>query len=549
MKKPRYIVRSITGSPSLLGGAASYRLAKFCERRGPMDRKNLPPIYQGSRGAGEIAALNNWARQELKIPSGLRAGKPFELQGWQLKFLRAAWRPGVIESGLSVGRKNGKTGLLSVVLLAHLIGPLRRRDWRALVVSASKQLTAELADAIEATMEFSGYPGYAETRKKSSSCDSMIGPERSKIEFFTTSSRTGHSSSADVVVVDEAGLIGERHRGLWEAVLSSIAARKNGRLIAIGTRQHGPMFEELLSDPKKYCVSRLYSAPIGSKIDDPQAWRSANPGLGKIKSLTYMKAAAMRSMNRRRSQQEFRAMELNIRAGSSKEPLLSIEEWLRVAVENPKDLPPKAGGVVIGLDLGGSRSMSAAFFGWPASGRTESIGCFPTEPSLLERGRLDGCGSSYQLMQQRGELCQFGKNLTDVSAFLEEIRTRLEGQEVLALLTDRYRKAEMLEYGQKVKLRWPVVWRGQGAGRKADGSFDVRSLAYLVENSAIRHQRSLLVEQALAGSELRRDESGNPALARSDQNSRIDILSAMVMVAGHLRRLRTAPESGRYFVA
>ena len=192
-----------------------------------------------------------------------------------------------------------------------------------------------------------------ETRKKSSSCDSMIGPERSKIEFFTTSARTGHSSSsATLIIVDEAGLLAERYRGLWEAVLSSVAARKNGKLIAIGTQQNGPMFRELLADRKKYCVSRLYSAPIGSKIDDPQAWKAGNPGLGKIKSLTYMKAAAMRSMNRRRSQQEFRAMELNIRAGSSKEPLLSIEEWLRVAVENPKDLPPKAGGVVIGLGLG-----------------------------------------------------------------------------------------------------------------------------------------------------------------------------------------------------
>ena len=185
-------------------------------------------------------------------------------------------------------------------------------------LAGAKQLTAELADSLRGhDGDFRDIPGYVETRKKSSSCDSMIGPERSKIEFFTTSARTGHSSSANLIVVDEAGLLGERYRGLWEAVLSSVAARKNGKLIAIGTQQNGPMFRELLADRKKYCVSRLYSAPIGSKIDDPQAWKAGNPGLGKIKSLTYMKAAAMRSMNRRRSQQEFRAMELNIRAGSS----------------------------------------------------------------------------------------------------------------------------------------------------------------------------------------------------------------------------------------
>ena len=490
-----------------------------------------------------------WAREELKIPSGLLAGKPFVLQPWQMRFLRCAWKPGVIESGLSVSRKNGKTGMVAILALAHLIGPLRHYDWRGLVASQSKQLTQELGDAVLSTAEVSGYSGRLETRKKSSSCDAITGPDRVRLELHTCSRRTGHSSSVNLVVVDEAGLLLERDRPQWEALLSATSARKNGRLLAIGIRGSGPMFAELLGDQKRYCAVRNYSAPSTARIDDPQAWKSANPGLGTIKSLSYMRAASERAKNRRRSQAQFKIMELNIPQDASREPLLSIEEWLRVAVENPKDLPPKAGGVVVGLDLGGSRSMSAAFFGWPASGRTESIGCFPTEPSLLERGRLDGCGSSYQLMQQRGELCQFGKNLTDVSAFLEEIRTRLEGQEVLALLTDRYRKAEMLEYGQKVKLRWPVVWRGQGAGRRADGSYDVRSLAHLVENSAIKHTRSLLIEQALADSELRRDESGNPALARSDQNSRIDILSAMVMVAGNLRQRQTAPESGRYFVA
>ena len=295
-----------------------------------------------------------WARADLIIPSGLLAGKPFELQPWQLRFLRAAWRPGVIESGLSVARKNGKTGMIAVLALAHLIGPLRRFDWRGMVASQSKQLTQELGDAVLATLEVSGYSGWLETRKKSSSCDAITGPDRVRLELHTCSRRTGHSSSVNLVIVDEAGLLLERDRPQWEALLSATSARKNGRLLAIGIRGNGPMFRELLADQKKYCAVRNYSAPITSRIDDPEAWRAANPGLGGVKSRRYMKAAAERSKNRRRSQAQFKIMELNIPQGASREPLLSIEDWLSMAVESKADLPPRAGGCVIGVDMGGS---------------------------------------------------------------------------------------------------------------------------------------------------------------------------------------------------
>jgi hypothetical protein len=52
----------------------------------------------------------------------------------------------------------------------------------------------------------------------------------------------------------------------------------------------------------------------------------------------------------------------------------------------PPALPPRAGAVVIGVDLGGSASMTAAAFYWPETGRLECLGWFPSKPSLLHRG-------------------------------------------------------------------------------------------------------------------------------------------------------------------
>ena len=64
-----------------------------------------------------------WCAVKLKVPSGRLQSKPFEIEQWQLDFLRDALAPGVMESALSVSRKNGKSGLIAALLLACLVGP------------------------------------------------------------------------------------------------------------------------------------------------------------------------------------------------------------------------------------------------------------------------------------------------------------------------------------------------------------------------------------------------------------------------------------------
>ena len=513
---------------------------------------DLPEVYSGPKGAGEIKALAKWAESSLVIPSGLRAGKPFKMAGWQLRFLRAAWKSGRIETGLCCGRKNGKTGLIAIVILGHLVGPLRRFDWRGLVASASKNLTIELGDAVRLTAQASGLwkPDLLKFTTRSSSCDAIEAPQTdSRCELVTASSRTGHSSSLDLAILDEAGLLTERQRGLWEAVQSAISAR-NGRLLAVGIRSTGPMFGEMLEDQgQSYSHVEHYAAPLSARLDDPEAWKAANPGLGPIKSLRYMKQMSARALNRPRVQQSFRELELNLPVSAAKEPLLSVAEWLSICCE-PADLPPRAGPCILAVDLGGSRSQTAASFAWPETGRIESLGCFPLIPSLDERGKSDAVGSAYVDMKAAGELVQFGQNLSDVSQFLAEVKARLDGQEVVGLWCDRYRKSELLEYVEKAGISWPIVWRGQGAGRHADGSYDVRAMHHSVENKMISHRRSLLVETALAGSEIARDSLGNPKLSRADRNARVDVLSCLLMVCGQIRkRLATPEREPQFFVA
>ena len=110
MEKPRHIVTSsrlVHGVPVPFGTGGALPFSEQTRTKRLMDLKPLPPIYRGPRGSGEITALAAWAREELIIPSGLRAGKPFEIQLWQKKFLREAWRAGSSKLAFPVREKMG----------------------------------------------------------------------------------------------------------------------------------------------------------------------------------------------------------------------------------------------------------------------------------------------------------------------------------------------------------------------------------------------------------------------------------------------------------
>ena len=51
--------------------------------------------------------------ETLPIGDGDEIGEPYRLLKYQKKFLRGAFRPGIIRAGFTCGRGGGKTGLAS----------------------------------------------------------------------------------------------------------------------------------------------------------------------------------------------------------------------------------------------------------------------------------------------------------------------------------------------------------------------------------------------------------------------------------------------------
>jgi len=494
----------------------------------------------GSNPRHEIEHALEWIESTLQVPSGPLAGQPFLLPDWQREWVLDAYAPDTREAGLSIARKNGKSGLIAAILLAHLVGPLARTDWRGVVTSVTGLLAKELRDAIELTAEASGLSKHLKLHK-SPPPGILIGLYRSNLRFLSADKATGHAIGADLAIIDEAGLLVENKRALWNALMSSISGR-DGRLWCISIQGDGPMFAEMEARAGSPGIHwRKWAAPLDAELDDPAGWDAANPGLeAGIKSRAYMAHQAERAKAAPGNEAHFRAYDLNQPVDPERETIVSVAEYARCIRTDDCAL---TGDLVVGIDLGGSVSMTAAVALSIDTGAMLVRGAFGDDPPLSARAREDRMGTLYDRMQRQGELRLYPGRITPVVPFLRDFFDLVGGMgRIIMVGADRHRRAEASQAFADARIpNYAVQWRGQGAAAHADGSHDVRAFQRLVRSERLRTHGSTMLEAAIASSVLRYDGAGNPALNKAADNARIDALSAAVIASGLAELVPSAP--------
>ena len=127
-------------------------------------------------------------------------------------FLADVYDPAILEILYCVSRKNAKSALVAVLLLAHLAddGPLRRRGWRAGVVSISKLKAGELKLQAQQIAEASGLRGLHFRR---SPAPGRIESAWGAVDVLSSESDAGAAHGFSVAIVDELGLLSEAGSG------------------------------------------------------------------------------------------------------------------------------------------------------------------------------------------------------------------------------------------------------------------------------------------------------------------------------------------------
>jgi phage terminase large subunit-like protein len=298
-------------------------------------------------------------------------------------------------------------------------------------------------------------------------------------------------------------------------------------------------FSKLLDEDQPGVYRQEHRPAPGLPADDAESLLLANPGAqyGIGASLEWLQAQARRAIARGGSSlTSFRLYNRNERvSGEARDVLLTVDEWLACETATP---PPRQGKVIVGIDLGGSASMTAAAFYWPATGRLECYGWFPSKPTLLDRGQGDGVGSRYVEMQQRGELSTLGDQTVPVAAWLSEIMRRVEGETITAIVGDRFKQAELGEALDRAGIRVPVIWRGMGF---RDGGEDCERLRRAVFDGKVKSAPSLLLRSAFADAVCLRDPANNTKLAKARSTGRIDAAAATVLAVAEGARMMARP--------
>lgn len=482
----------------------------------------------------------------LKIPEGPHAGKPLRLAGFQKQFVVGALAPSNMVAALSIGRGNAKTALAAGLALGAVIGEWDKQPRREVIFAARNRDQAKIA--------FNFVCGYVGGLPKAKRDQFQIRRgSRLEVEFAGAGGGLARCVAADgrsilggapvLAILDERAAW-EKDKGdeLENGILSGLGKR-GGRALIISTSapDDANSFSRWLDAPPPGTYTQEHRPAPGLPADDLESLLVANPGAleGIGSSPEWLLAQARRAIARGGSAlSSFRNLNRNERvAADNRSVLVTVDEWLSAEVA-PDALPPREGECILGVDLGGSRSMSAAALFWPRTGRLEAIASFAGNPSLADRGAADGVGSRYVEMKERGELSVLGENVVPAGPWLASIIKLADDATISCIVGDRFRHAEFLEAMQSAGLRVPFIARGMGF---RDGSEDIERFRSALFERKIKVSPSLLLRSAFADAITLIDPAGNHKVTKSRSCGRIDAACAAILAVGEGRRRVARP--------
>lgn len=480
--------------------------------------------------------------ESLKIPEGPKAGEPVKLAPFQKKFVKGALAENVSIACLSIGRGNAKTALSAGIALGAVMGKWDDQPRREILIAARTRDQAKIA--------FDFVVGFI--RGLDDDEQELFTIRRSprlEIEYddghviraIAADGKSALGSAPNLVLMDERGHWAADQGDALEHALLSGLGKRGGRALIISTSAADDThpFSVWLDETQEGVYVQEHRPAPGLPADDLDSLKEANPGAahGIGSSLDWLQGQAKRAIARGGSTlTSFRLYNRNERvSGEARDVLLTVDEWLACEVSEP---PERQGQVVIGIDLGGSASMSAAAFYWPETGRLECLGTFPSKPSLMDRGQNDGVAGRYVEMQERGELTVLGAQTVPVAPWLSKVMAQVEGETVAAIVTDRYKQSEIGEAIEKAGIRVPVIWRGFGF---KDGGEDCERFRRAAFDGKVQTVPSLLLRSAFADAVTLRDPANNLKLAKARSLGRIDAASATVIAVAEGARIMGRP--------
>lgn len=502
---------------------------------------------------GELArAIVEFSRY-LRVGEGDLVGQPLELLPFQLDFIARAFPADrrIRRAILSLARKNGKTALVAVIVLAALMGPLARPYGEVISAARSKEQAGQVFRYARKILEVSRLLHRVIVRESKMEIEDTL----TGVVYHATSAdaRRNHGSAPFLVIHDELGQVRGPHDALYDTLSTSLGAYAEALEIVIGTQ--AATDADLLSlliddalrggDPGTVCV--LHTAPPEADPFVEETWRMANPALGVFRSLEDVRGLADQARRIPAKEASFRNLVLNQRIDAN-------AHWLSAPVwainQRPCDVSLFEDGRLVygGLDLSLRTDLSAlVLVCQDDAGDVHVLPRFWTPGATLKDRALRD-RAPFELWAKQGYLtvCQGNYvSYSEIADYLLEVGRRYRVQ---AINFDRWRMRELLRELERAGERSdgiPFTPR-----RDADEGFEelvhcaqsfrdmtpaLEAAEELALDGRLRCGGNPVLAWNVSAAAVTWDAAGGRKLDKRQHNGRIDGAVALVMACKALR--------------
>lgn len=470
----------------------------------------------------------------LVVPEGDLIGKPIRLDEWQQRFIREIYDnpAGTRRAFLSIARKNGKTGTIACLLLAHIVGPEAKLNTRIISGAMSKEQAAEVYNLAAKIIQLSPELSDPKITRIVPSGKRIIGV-RKNVEYQAVSAegKTAHGKSPALAILDEVGQVRGPQSDFVDAIITAQGAYDDAMLFAISTQapNDNDLFSIWLDDAKESkdprIVSHVYSSPADCDLTDESAWKAANPALGKFRSLKDLREQAERAARMPSFEPTFRNLGLNQRV-EMVAPFIARGVWLANS-EEPDESAFYECPVYVGLDLSARNDLTAMVMAaFREKWHVKTIVWTP-EKGLRERAKTDR--APYDVWAKEGFIRPIPGASVDYGVLAEQIAEALEDCSVAAVAFDRWRMDLLKAEFEKRGIELPLVPFGQGFVSMAPA---LDTLETVLLNGEMAHGNNPVLTMCMNNSRVESDAAGNRKLNKKKATGRIDAAVALTMAMG-----------------
>lgn len=299
-------------------------------------------------------------------------GAPIELDLWQKAYIQTlfGWlnketgKRRFKETMLLVGRKNGKTTLLSAIALYMMCADLEGGAEVYSVATKREQAQKCFKSAVNMVKQSPVLDGVITRYRNELYMPSTF----SSFKALASDSNTLDGLNVHLGIIDELHAI--KDRLLYEVIQQATSSRSQPLIVMITTC--GTVRECIYDDMYEYATNCIYEQngfkddtflPMLYELDElsewmnPKAWIKANPSLGSIKTMEYLKANVNKAINDAKNLAGVLTKDFNVRQNS-------LNSWLNFTdIDNTAtfDMDELRGCYAVGgVDLSSTSDLTCA---------------------------------------------------------------------------------------------------------------------------------------------------------------------------------------------